>query len=216
MSIQPEKAIERSVDSIARIYAVVIALAISMSFQTLFKDDNGVIRFELNSILSATPALVAFMFTLVPFWHGMNRHLDRCYLEKSEVVAQGALLIDFSVFFLESGILFATALTLRLGLIPYYCLAFLLALDMIWSLVSHYIHFPKRKSHAMKWSKINIVFIFVGLLVIAFPFDMKTIVLTALAVLRSIVDYWLCWDFYFPTEEHANTDAPPIDSTTPA
>jgi hypothetical protein len=41
MSIDPSKVIERSVDSIEKIYAVVIALAISQAVQSLLKDPSG-------------------------------------------------------------------------------------------------------------------------------------------------------------------------------
>jgi len=57
--------------------------------------------------------LVAFLVTLVPFFHGMNRHLDHCYLEKEPPVLHGALLFDFSIFFLEAGFLFAAAWSVR-------------------------------------------------------------------------------------------------------
>jgi len=50
----------------------------------------------------------------------------------------------------------------------------------------------------LAWSAINLGAIALAILVVAYPFMSKTIVLMALAILRSILDYWLCWDFYFP------------------
>jgi hypothetical protein len=73
--------IERSVDSVQRIYAVVIALAISQVIQSLLKNSNGT-TMDLSQALAGLPAFVAFLVTLVPVWQGMNRHLDRSYLEK--------------------------------------------------------------------------------------------------------------------------------------
>jgi hypothetical protein len=129
MSLDANKVVERSVDSIARIYAVVIALAISQSVQTLIKDPNGSTNLSLEGVVAGTPSLVAFLFTLVPFWHGMNRHLDRCYLEKVEEIAQGALLFDFATFFVEASLLFAAGWSLRSGLASFYCLGLLLFVD---------------------------------------------------------------------------------------
>jgi hypothetical protein len=199
MSIEPGKVIERSVDSIQKIYAVVIALAISQAIQSLLKGSNATTDLNLGQLSSGLPGFVAFLVTLVPFWHGMNRHLDRCYLEKTHAVVQGALLLDFVIFFVEAIFLFAAGWSLRSGIVTFYCLGSLLWIDMLWAFVSHQIHFPGRKSHAVKWSTINVISIVVAVLIVAFPFQGKPLVLAVIAVLRSIVDYALCWDFYFPT-----------------
>ena len=149
MSLDTNTIIVRSVDSIANIYAVVIALAIAQAIQTLIKDPSGGAGLKFDALYAGAPAFVAFLFTLVPFWHGMNRHLDRCYLEKTGVVAQGALLFDFTVFFLEAGLLFAAGWSLRAGLVTFYCLGVLLVTDMVWGYISHLIHFPHTKSHVV-------------------------------------------------------------------
>ena len=61
----------------------------------------------LARVPAGLPSFIAFLVTLVPFWQGMNRHLDRSYLEKRAGVVQRALLLDFVVFFLEAIFLFA-------------------------------------------------------------------------------------------------------------
>src|ERR1039458_168309 len=146
MILEPGKVFERSVDSIQKIYAVVIALAISQAIQSLLKDANGSADLTLGRLSSGLPQLVAFLVTLVPFWHGMNRHLDRCYLEKSSGVVQGALLFDFVAFFIESSFLFAAAWSIRFGLETFYYLGGLLIVDMLWAFISHHIHFSGKKS----------------------------------------------------------------------
>src|ERR1035441_2199207 len=104
MSLDAGKVFERSVDSIQKIYAVVIALAISQAVQSWLRDDpTGAATLSRERLLASLPALVAFVVTLIPFWHGMNRHLDRCYLEKPAAeVVQSALLFDFVSFIIES------------------------------------------------------------------------------------------------------------------
>lgn len=198
MSLDPSKVFERSVDSIQKIYAVVIALAISQAIQSLLKDPSGATDITLQRLSSWLPPFVAFLVTLIPFWHGMNRHLDRCYLEKSTGVVQGALLFDFVAFFIESSFLFAAAWSIRFGLETFYYLGGLLLVDMLWAFVSHHIHFSGKKSHAVRWSVINIAAIFIAVLVVTFPFSKKPIVLMVLAIFRFIADYGICWSFYFP------------------
>jgi hypothetical protein len=207
MSIEANKVIERSVDSIQKIYAVVIALAISQAIQSLLKDPSSGTTLTLGRLTAGLPAFVAFLVTLVPFWHGMNRHLDRCYLEKTNAVVQGALLLDFVIFFVEAVFLFAAGWSLTSGINTFYCLGLLLSIDMLWAFVSHQIHFPGKKSHARRWSTINLISIGIAILIIKFPFQSKSFVLMALAVARSITDYGLCWDFYFPSPDGAQKAA---------
>ena len=198
MSIEPDKVIERSVDSVQKIYAVVIALAVSQAIQSLLKGSNAAADLNLAQMSSGLPGFIAFLVTLVPFWHGMNRHLDRCYLEKKNAVVQGALLFDFVTFFVEASFLFAAGWSLRSGIDTFACLGLLLCIDMLWAAISHQIHFPGTKSHARKWSTINIIGIGVAILIVTFPFEHKPLVLMAIAVFRSIADYGYCWNFYFP------------------
>jgi hypothetical protein len=198
MTIDPGKVIERSVDSLQRIYAVVIALAISQSIQSLLKGPTGAAGIDLNQLHTGLPGITAFVVTLVPFWHGMNRHLDRCYLEKTSTVIQGALLLDFVAFFIESIFLFAAGWSLASGIKTFEYLGMLLAVDMLLGIISNHVKFPGKKSHAVKWSLINLVAIALAVLVVTFPFNAKPLVLMMIAVLRSIADYALCWNFYFP------------------
>lgn len=198
MNSEAERTNERSVDSLQNMYAVVIALAIAQAIQSLLKDPVRATLLDLKDILVGLPAFVALLWTLVPFWHGMNRHLDRCYLEKKSPVARGGLLLDFATFFIEASILFAAAWSLRSGIYSFIALGSLLVVDMVWGFISHTIHFSGKKSHVRKWSVVNLYAIFLAILVVAFPFQSKTIVLMVIAIMRTIVDYMLCWDFYFP------------------
>jgi len=198
MSSEAERINERSVDSLQKIYAVVIALAIAQAIQSLLKDPIRGTLLCASQILAGVPAFVAFLVTLVPFWHGMNRHLDRCYLEKKNAVVQGALLFDFGTFFLEASFLFAAGWSLRSGIYSFIALGGLLLVDMLWAFISHLIHFPGQKSHSLRWSAINLVAIVIAILIVTYAFQYKTIVLMVIAIVRSIVDYRFCWDFYFP------------------
>ena len=130
----------------------------------------------------------------------MNRHLDRCYLEKKGAIVQGGLLWDFLMFFIEACLLFAVGWSLRSGIEVFEYLGALLRSGSTWygDCVAHQIHFRGRKSYVVRWSLVNLVAILIAILIIAFPLQSKIWVLMALTVARSIADYWFCWDFYFP------------------
>ena len=193
---QPIK--ERAVDSLQQIYAVIIALAIAQAIESLLKDPLHGDLLAASQIFAGFPACVAFVVTVVPFWHGMNRHLDRCYVEKKTAVVHRALLLDFGTFFLEAILLFAVGLSLRSGIWSFFFLGLLLSVDMVWGALSHRIHFRGHKSHVLKWSAINLVAIVIAVLVVVFPIPHKITALMFVAILRTIVDYSLCSSFYFP------------------
>lgn len=207
------KRAERAVDSIARIYAVVIALALSESVKTLItKDSQG--NPELDSkVFYAIPALVGFIVTLVPFWHGMNRHLDRCYLEKKDGVAHGALLLDFAVFFIEASLFLLAGWAVRSNLLTFYCLGAILAIDSMWAFTAHWIHHPKEKSHSFKWCIINFVALAISVFIVIYQFQYKDVGLMVIACVRSVCDYWFGWNFYFPLTDQSNDSLTPDSET---
>lgn len=113
-------------------------------------------------------------------------------------MVQGALLFDFATFCTEASFLFAAGWSLRSGIETFYYLGALLLVDMTWAFISHQIHFPGKKSYAVRWSTVNVIAIGLSVLIVAFPFEGKPLVLMIAAVFRSIADYGICWDFYFP------------------
>lgn len=137
MTNEAERFRERTVDCLQNIYAVVIALAVAQAFEGLLKDPTSGTLLRRGQIIAGLPAFTALLVTLVPFWHGMNRHLDRCYLEKKGVVKHGGLLFDFAIFLVEAGLLFAAGWSLSSGITTFIALGLLLLLDMVWGLISH-------------------------------------------------------------------------------
>jgi hypothetical protein len=207
MSMVHDQAIERSIDNVQSIYAVIIALAISEAIETLLKATNSTTgEISFAEARNGLCAFVAFLFTVVPFWQGMNRHLDRCYLEKENSVKHSVLLLDLGVFLAEAIVLFGAGLLIKSGIVTFYWLALLLGIDMVWAVGSHYIHSRGLTPHSLKWSLINICAILVAVVAFVF-FDMcphvvfarhRQFVLMVIAVGRTIADYKLCLDFYFP------------------
>lgn len=204
MTTPTAKIIERSVDSLQKIYAVIVALAISLSIQNLLlnKTDNS---FMLTSdIINHLPAFFAFVAIIVPFYHGMNRHLDTCYIERAkDKIVKGALLFDFIVFFFEASILFAVAASIKAGLQSFILLGTLLLADLVWAVVAHWIHYREYSPSVVRWAFINFITLSVALFVFLiedYSDFSKTVLLFVIALARTVADYKSCWTFYFPNE----------------
>jgi hypothetical protein len=187
------------VDSLQTIYAIVIGLAITNSINTIFLDNGKLV--ELSSIVKYFAPFLAFVFIVVPFFHGMNRHLDQCYLDKEANHIEGALLFDFIVFFAEAMLLFAFAGSLKTpGLKWAVVLLFLLSFDSVWAFVSSLVHYRKFYGPTL-WVIINIITCAVILFIMhnnCIDAKAKPFLLCIIIFLRAIIDYTLCWRFYFP------------------
>lgn len=97
-----EKALERSVDSLQRIYTVIVALAVASSIKSLTIDKASDALLKSPDILAGLPVFLSFLVTLIPFYHGMNRHLDTCYTQGGNFAARGAILTRSKSSFLCS------------------------------------------------------------------------------------------------------------------
>ncbi len=213
-SFNRQESIQRSVDSLERIYAVVVALAITIAVQKVLFDanDNLIPFFDqtgdnfvfFKSLWPRIPALVAFMFVIVPFYHGMGRHLDQIYIEREVPVSkEGFLVADFVAFFLESCFLVAAASLVTNGDFSFLVLMALLLLDLCWALVAHGIHYGTIQPGTLRWSIIN------GVAVVAlwtcystqiFSGEARLWTMSLVLVVRAVVDYSFCWRFYFPNQ----------------
>ena len=217
MPIDKDEILKRSVDSLQKIYAVVIALAIGQAIQTLVLDPGThAFTFDPKTIYHL-PAFLAFVVVLVPFYHGMNRHLDSCYIENVSQAPVGALLFDFFIFFVEASLLFAVAPSVRAGLDSFMFLGILLVADIFWALVSHWIHYREISPSILRWAVINFITIVASLSVVLrndYEESSKMWLLFLLAVARSVADYWSCWAFYFPGSRHASAPAKEVASQT--
>ena len=198
MAGNSSSSITRSVDSLQKIYAIVIGLAITKIAMSLPQFGDNFFAEVKNQL----PNIISFLLIVVPFFHGMNRHLDSCYIERDKKqVVQGALLLDFFVFFIESILLFICAKNINQGLTTIKILGSTLIVDMVWAVASHLIHYRSFTSTVLKWLIINAITLALGLLVIllnCYSDYSKSIVITTILTIRTILDYILCWKFYFP------------------
>ena len=176
----------------------------------LLMEDGGSARLSSwDRIATRLPAFISLFVVVVPFIHGMNRHLDECYLRRTNAtVPSWALLSDFLTFFVESALIFATAATLKEPRLPFGFLGTLLLIDVIWALQTWIVHYRRMsmpiKKTPLPWMLVNAVSLTIGLPLGLSMTDSDSVrpwALMGLAIARTVADYASSWSFYFPTEE---------------
>jgi len=167
--------------------------------------------------------LIAFVVTLIPFFHGALRHLDDNYLIDEGVhrVKRTALAVDFGFLFTESCLLFALAHRIDQTNVFFLLFLTLLTVDIVWAIVFHLTSSIDRrpiselvalfspKGHnlvaQLTWAANNLRF--VAVIGVVGPFILWGIdhqpavarfAVMTLAILRTTNDYRMSWDFYFP------------------
>lgn len=178
-------------------YTIVLALALGEAFKQ-FVADSGERRIFWNRF----PALVAFLFMIFPFFHGMSRYLFSTYLAPGTAPRNfaGYLMFDGIAFMLMSACFFVKSRSLAPDRWRRYfgALALLLAFDTVWILVA--IH---RGVALWIWIYLNIIVacVMVGLFVayrreensLVPPIVCMTTIMTT-----TVSSYFLMSDFYFP------------------
>jgi hypothetical protein len=197
---------ERVVRNFEQLYSVAIVLALGRAIENIVRDSNAP-----GSILApgSLPAFVALFVTLVPFYHGAMRHLDRTYVqERAENVRTGTLLVDFLLLFVEGALFFVIAELLPDASAAAWGIVVLLLLDAVWGTAVFAVFYRRRQWRAeMRWVALNLLFAPTLALFLVLAPDRPSAVLdlpvaTALvliALARSALDYATSWDFYFPS-----------------
>jgi hypothetical protein len=195
----------KSVRSLTTLYTVVIGVALTMAIGAAVNPDAGLSDINMSSIF----LFVAFIATLVPFYHGALRHLDEAYIEKSaHFNKDGLLLIDISLLLLHALVLVLLAqLIMNPGHFAWTLVA-LLSVDVVWGVFVHFATQAKSAKIYGRWSLINFVFVIITAAFLAMneiflgpasrPVQLS-IFLAAGCTLRSVVDYVWCRRFYFPS-----------------
>ena len=202
---------ERTVRHLQELYTVAVSVALGAGIVRLV----GVGPQEPTIQWDSLPMLVALLATLIPFYHGSMRHLDQVYVEEGGGnVRANALLMDFLLLFIETGVLFVIA-----GLLPKpwyagWAIVILLVFDSLWGSAVHFAFSrpgrPIRPLTALRWAVLNLAFApaFAALLLLGRPSPAEgplslpiALGFMVVAVLRSALDYTISWTFYFPREE---------------
>lgn len=198
---------QRSVDNLQRLYTVIIALALTKAVELL------VVKATLNSVAQSTigflgsivssntfPMFAALAFTVTPFYHGANRFLDDTYVFNPNPPKPHLNMFDYAVFFGEALLFLLMALTLDNGSVFFGFYLCLLLVDFIWAFL---IVAPSDRDGtgcAKKWGWLNLGCLVLVMVLLSLQFQSEARrfqILSAIAVLRTILDYKLCWKMYW-------------------
>jgi len=201
-----------SVRNLEHLYTTVVALALSLAIYNLI----DVTRRPIPLKVELVPFFLALLITLIPFYHGALRHLDITYVEKGgKNVRKGALLIDFLALFIESCLFVVLSALLPRPISFAWVLVALLAFDTAWGVMAH-LGFSKEEKPKpeLTWALINfvsVIVISIYLIVLGFVPSIEIEYVSNLklsagivgfSLSRTVVDYILCWDTYYPSAKH--------------
>ena len=200
------EAAQNSVRHLQGLYSMVVALALTIATTEFIDVGAGTIPVNLRLF----PIFLSFLVILLPFYHGALRHLDISYIEHGcRAERKGALLGDFVFLFVEGCLFVTLALLIPKSNHFAWALLSLLTLDIIWGLLAHFAfsHEGNIKTQ-LKWAAINSIaaMVLTIYLILACCLISPTqnasvafgIGVFGICIIRTIADYALCWDFYYP------------------
>ncbi len=203
------EALKLSVQSLQRVYGFIVASAIGIALTKLVVNPGTQVP-DLTRLFTEEGLLFAsFIATVVPFFHGMNRHLDDVYaLRRMPKTPRGphpqprpgAIMLDIFVFVVEAGLLYLLASAVLNRQSFFLLFTTLLGVDVLWACITWLI----TESKAINWAAINVVALLAVLvcrgLTQLTPASLL-ILLTSIVLLRAVCDYLVNWKFYFPPAE---------------
>jgi hypothetical protein len=185
-------------------YTILLALAFGEAFKQFVPDGDKDIRWD------RLPSLLAFLFMIFPFFHGMSRFFYITYLHQPGgelATVAGFLMFDGMMFLVMAAIFFVLSRSLSLNHWSrfYIALLVLLTVDSVWIGVSLY-----RGADVLPWLILNVIL--AALLVIVLicwrndkPYDEINSPpclpswICAIAIFgTTVADYIWMHKFYFP------------------
>ena len=110
---------QRLVDNLSRMYAVIVGLAIVeglKKFLNIVPTGSAKVGVVPQPKWEFLPEALAVFFTILAFFHGMNRYMDATYLpgpgKLLDRPTMYVLMFDFTMFFIEAVLLLAVGLTI--------------------------------------------------------------------------------------------------------
>lgn len=206
-----EKARERSVSNLQRLYVIVVSLAVTQHLRHLIDLVIQVGFVNFDKYYSDLFIFISFILIVVPFFHGANRYLDATYVTGERFGKAHGLLVDFVALFCQGMILYIMAIVASNREVFYTTLAVLLFLDTIWVVLTRITVEveSQQQPHYWRWARINGL-VGTAILLAAWsdltywkqwPVELiRNILLLGLVVARTIYDYVLVWDFYYPVQ----------------
>lgn len=190
---------KRSVDAMLRLYGFVAALALTVSTRNVFEP-----LFMGTASTAARPntaeylLFTALLFTVIPFYHGANRHMDVAHVYSRELARPRWVLVDFAMLFLESIILYCLALAVRDPNGFTNVLIALFTFDFLWACIAWKYTSEASRATLIRWLLSNVIAATVFAFVRRYcSTDWLPWFVAFLAVLRTVLDYWMNSEFYF-------------------
>ena len=199
---------ENSVKQLCDLYRVVIAIGVGLAFHEIVAIERKPIPIDFDS----WQLFVAFLITIIPFFHGTVRHLFATYVEDggSTSIKDWAILIDYYLLFIGGGVFIALSAVIKDVDSFMVLLIIVLAVDVVWGAMAS-IGFAGTKSQKaeIKWMVINFTAV---VIILAFMLiepglnggaglektSVKGIILL-ICVVRTVVDYGWNIGFYCPS-----------------
>jgi hypothetical protein len=192
---------QSSVRHLADLYAVIVGAALTSGIYNLFSYQNDGLHLPVEAFL----LFLAFLFTIIPFYHGALRHLDDTFVfKRRDGLRKGALLLDFSLLFLHGVGFISLSRLITQPTHFFFIFIAILLIDAVWGLLSQIAYYSGASIPAEKfWGWINLVSVLIAAVLFVFlkPLGLANWQVAALiaigAFARTLVDYWVAWDFYF-------------------
>ncbi|MEX2218246.1 MAG: hypothetical protein WD749_05750 [Phycisphaerales bacterium] len=190
------------IESLQWFYGVILALAVTEALSQFAKEtcDSSTASPPSQKIWrrcfdpGRVPALISVIVLVVPFFHGMNLYLSQTYVNAD----RGLLLLDIGVFTIEAAVIFLLSRQMRRSQWRefYFLYGVILLLDAMWGWGVYFAH----GAPTMWWAGINTVTFPILWLVIrrGRKWTFAWALLCAVVVVRTFLDYWLNWNWYFP------------------
>jgi hypothetical protein len=181
------------------LYKVVIALALTTAIG-LTVTPNGIALSPLELNEKNLTLFGAFFMTIVPFYHGASVYLLRSY-KHGDLSRKGAALVDFFILSVEGVIFYAIASSIKNLESFLLWFTLLLVLDIIWWGFS-YFKSTNSNTPPRWWPILNGAMLLFLVSIIGMRDESWIRVyslLFAVSVVRTFLDYKLCYPYYFPT-----------------
>jgi len=195
---------ERSVGHLQTLYSLVIGLALTEAVSTFVLGPEHKPLSGSTNQTQAWPMFLAFMATLVPFFHGANRYLDQTYifqpLDDPPIRPRNfTLLVDFIILFVEAGIFYWMALVLTHWQQFFWVLIYLLAIDMAW--LAFNLIYGTRQKALIGWLCLNagaVALMWIVMYTPLLPEAHRSEALMGITVVRTVFDYIWNWKYFYP------------------
>jgi hypothetical protein len=184
-------------------FTIILGLALGEAFRQLVPDGDKDIRKDRIA------GMLAFMFMIVPFFHGMSRYFFVKYLEHPTNLKEvaGHVMFDGLTFMAEAAIFFVMCRSLSPSHWVRFCasLMILLVVDSLWTASALFYGEP-----VLPWLILNALLGFVVAMLLAwnhpFPKYSETnpapsaplIICAVSTFITTVTSYILMRDFYFP------------------